>query len=64
MKELDVLLEHFLVRHREALEAGAWPELEALLQSEDDVLWDWARNPRECPRQDWYELLVTIRGQG
>lgn len=41
MKELDVLFEAFLVNQAEALLEGDWPELEALLEQEDDVLFDW-----------------------
>ena len=41
MKELDVLFEAFFVKQAGPLLAGAWPELEALLEQEDDVLFDW-----------------------
>ena len=41
MKELDVLFEAFLVKQAGPLLDGAWPELEALLKQEDDVLFDW-----------------------
>lgn len=41
MKELDVLLEAFLVKQADPLFEGAWPELEGLLSLEDDVLFDW-----------------------
>ena len=36
MKELDVMLERFLERQESALAEGGWPELEALLDAEDD----------------------------
>jgi succinate dehydrogenase flavin-adding protein (antitoxin of CptAB toxin-antitoxin module) len=45
MKELDVLLEDFLARHEQELMAGGWPELETLLYSEDDLVWDWLQQP-------------------
>ena len=41
MKELDVLFEAFFVKQTEALLEGAWPELEVMLEQEDDVLFDW-----------------------
>lgn len=41
MKELDVLLEAFLEKQTPDLLAGGWPQLERLLDEEDDVLFDW-----------------------
>lgn len=41
MKELDVLFEAFFVKQTGALLEGAWPELEVMLEQEDDVLFDW-----------------------
>jgi len=41
MKELDVLFEAFFVKQAGSLVDGAWPELETLLEQEDDVLFDW-----------------------
>jgi len=41
MKELDVLFETFFVKQNKLLLAGGWPELEAFLGQEDDVLFDW-----------------------
>ena len=41
MKELDVLLEAFFHQQEESLSAGDWPQLEAFLSREDDVLFDW-----------------------
>ena len=61
MKELDVLLEHFLVVHRVALAEGQWPELELLLQAEDDVLWDGLQNPAASSALPYCELLKRIR---
>ena len=60
MKELDVLLERFLVRQANALRDGRWPELEALLDTEDDCLWDWLQG-RAAPPKDWCELIDVIR---
>ncbi len=51
MKELDVLFEAFFERQQEAVRAGGWPQLEDLLEQEDNVLFDWfcGRNTPECP---------------
>ena len=61
MKELDILLERFIDKHRETLANSAWPEFEDLLNTEDDVLWDWfqdSSNPDAAPYRD---LLEHIR---
>jgi len=57
MKELDILLEKFLFEHESELVNGAWPDLETLLQVEDDVLWDWVQNP-QCPEASPYQPLL------
>ena len=41
MKELDVLFEAFFVKQADSLLEGSWPQLEAFLEQEDDVLFDW-----------------------
>jgi antitoxin CptB len=61
MKELDVLLERFLHRQRQPLAAGRWPELETLLEAEDDLLWDWLQNPAVEQAAPWRPLLERIR---
>ena len=61
MKELDVLLERFLAQQAEPLAQGEWPELEALLDTEDDVLWDWLQNPAGRPDSAYRGLLEVIR---
>jgi antitoxin CptB len=61
MKELDVLLERFLYTHRQPLAAGSWPELEALLETEDDLLWGWLQNPAAVQAAPWRPLLEQIR---
>ena len=61
MKELDVLLEQFLVVQQAALAEGQWPELESLLQTEDDVLWGWLQNPAASSALPYCELLARIR---
>jgi succinate dehydrogenase flavin-adding protein (antitoxin of CptAB toxin-antitoxin module) len=61
MKELDVLLERFLDRHAGPLAEGRWPEFEALLQTEDDLLWDWLQDPNASASAAYRELLEQIR---
>jgi len=61
MKELDLLLERFIDKHRDALCAGQWPELETLLELEDDRLWDWLQNPAVSDASAYRELLEWIR---
>jgi antitoxin CptB len=61
MKELDVLLEAFLERQPAALARGDWPRLESLLDSEDDLLWDWLQG-REAPPPEFSSLINDIRG--
>lgn len=57
MKELDVLLEAFLVRQSESLLDGDWPEFEELLKQEDDVLYDWVSG-RNLPDDPNVRLLI------
>jgi antitoxin CptB len=61
MKELDVLLENFIARLEQELDKGAWPELELLLQSEDDCIWDWLQDPQRPDAAGFHELLTEIR---
>ena len=61
MKELDVLLERFLERERGPLAAGRWPELELLLETEDDVLWQWLQDPAAVNAAPYRRLLEQIR---
>ncbi len=57
MKELDVMLERFVLQQSTELSDGAWPSFEAFLQSEDDRLWDWLQG-RETPANTDYRALV------
>ena len=61
MKELEVLLDRFLERQRESLAEGCWPELESLLNVEDDLLWDWLQNPAAQRAAPYRMLLERIR---
>lgn len=60
MKELDILLQRFVDHHQESLAQGGWPEFEALLQTEDDVLWDWFQNPSIAEARPYQPLLKSI----
>ena len=62
MKELDVLLEAFLVQHQQELSEGCWPEFESLLQNEDDRLWDWVQQPATEQASAYRAVLEEIRG--
>jgi antitoxin CptB len=61
MRELEILLERFLLREEAALSDGQWPAFEALLACEDDQLWDWFQG-RGAPEDAGLRALVdTIR---
>jgi antitoxin CptB len=62
MKELDVLLENFIRDHESRLAGGEWPEFESLLETEDDRLWEWLRNPASGRVGPYSDLLESIRG--
>jgi antitoxin CptB len=65
MKELDILLERFVTENEASLAAGAWPELESLLETEDDVLWDWFQDPAKQAKGRYGDLLKNVsRGPG
>ena len=60
MKELDVLFEAFFERNQRALAEGGWPQLEALLEQEDDVLYDWISGRNLPDNPQLIELIKTI----
>ena len=60
MKELDVLFEAFFATQSELLKDGGWPELEALLDQEDDVLFDWISGRNLPTDQEVLKLINTI----
>ena len=60
MKELDILLERFLAENERAILEGHWPELEGLLETEDDILWDWFQNPEAVASDPYGKLLEEI----
>lgn len=59
MKELDVLFEAFFEKQAETLLAGGWPELEAFLAQEDDVLFDWISG-RNLPADADVRKLIDV----
>ena len=61
MKELDVLLEDFLLNYDSELRRGDWPEFEQLLQSEDDRIWSWIQNPAQAEAAPFENLLILVR---
>jgi succinate dehydrogenase flavin-adding protein (antitoxin of CptAB toxin-antitoxin module) len=61
MKELDVLLQPFVDQHRDELAKGDWPEFEGLLDTEDDLLWDWFQNTGSEAASRYRNLLEQIR---
>ena len=60
MKELDVLLESFIHAHSEDLAAGQWPQLERMLELEDDLLWDCLRGAGSAPDPEFDSLILEI----
>lgn len=61
MKELDVLLQRFLAENERQLVDGAFPEFEALLESEDDRIWAWVQHPDLPGASRYCKLLGIIR---
>ena len=60
LKELDVLFEAFFAKQAESLANGGWPQLEALLAQEDDVLLDWISGRDLPPDPDTLNLIDTL----
>jgi antitoxin CptB len=60
MKELDILLERFISENEVQLAEGAWPELESMLATEDDILWDWFQDPAAATAGPFGNLLKEI----
>lgn len=60
MKELDVLFESFLEQQAEALGSGGWPELDELLEQEDDVLFDWISGRNRPTDPALLNLIETL----
>ena len=57
MKELDLLFEAFFDQQTDSLLAGDWPQLEAILNQEDDVLFDWVSG-RNLPDEPGFQFLI------
>lgn len=58
---MDVLLSAFIGAHESALRAGSFPEIEAFLELEDDVLWDCLRQEGEASEPKFDHLISAIR---
>ncbi len=56
-----MLLERFIDENHDVLEEGAYPELESLLRSEDDVLWDWLQQPDRKEASPYRNVLSQLR---
>lgn len=61
MKELDVLFEAFFDKQSDALRRGEWPQLEALLSQEDDVLFDWISGRSLPEEQAVLDLIFKLK---
>ena len=55
-----MLLERFLERQASCLAKGGWPELEALLDTEDDQWWEWMRNSSASGSGPYRRILESI----
>jgi len=60
-RELDVLLSGFLANHYRSLEPDMQSAFQALLDNEDDQLWDWLTGRRPATEQDLREIVDVIR---
>lgn len=60
MKELDVLFEAFFEKNQQVLSEGGWPQLETLLEQEDDVLYDWISGRNLPDNPQLIDLINTI----
>ena len=61
MRELEILLEGFLLREEMELSDGNWPAFEALLACEDDQLWDWFQGKAAPDDPALRELVDAVR---
>jgi len=60
LKELDVLFERFFDQQSNTLNAGGWPQLEAFLAEEDDILLDWISGRNLPTDPDVLSLINTL----
>ena len=61
MKELDVLLEAFISNNYDQLEQGGYPQLEALLNEQDDEIWSWIQCLTRPDSPAYQKLIETIK---
>ena len=55
------MLAAFVARESEALADGHWAGFEALLQTEDDQLWDWLQGRGRPEDSEIGEIIEAIR---
>ena len=60
-RELDVLLSGFLENHYQSLEPDLRSAFQALLDNEDDQLWDWLTGRRPAAEQNLRDIVDVIR---
>ncbi|MEM9301097.1 MAG: succinate dehydrogenase assembly factor 2 [Pseudomonadota bacterium] len=60
-QELDRLLGEFAAQHYESLDDETRATFVALLETEDDQLWDWFIGRAAPPREDFEQLVQRIR---
>lgn len=61
VKELDVLMEHFLVEHLPRLAPAQMAALGRMLDANDPDLMDWIMERQPAPDADYLPLLQMLR---
>ncbi len=61
MREMDMLLERWLDRHFASADASVRGHFRALLQAEDDLLWDWLMGKGAPDNAERAALITQIR---
>ena len=61
MREMDMLLERWLDRHFASADASVRGHFTALLQTEDDLLWDWLMGKGAPDNAERAALIDQIR---
>ncbi|MSQ59138.1 MAG: succinate dehydrogenase assembly factor 2 [Betaproteobacteria bacterium] len=61
MLEVDIVLQRFLDRHAERLEAGQFIIFKEILEIPDNDLWDLISGRTDTPRPQWREVIGLLR---
>jgi antitoxin CptB len=61
MREMDILLQHFLDRHYLRLDAGQQAAFAELLNEPDQDLLNWILGRSDPPRADYVPLIELLR---